>query len=117
MSSSTTPTIFQIPDIADAYLATFNALGRAYWDASTIQEKDLIHGTQEAIGEILTEIDKQDIANNTALFIQLTPKISAVNKALQKIKDDINNITKNINTASTVLAAISKIMSLTPSLF
>lgn len=116
MSSSTIPSVFQRPDIGDAYQETFDALGRAYWDASKIEDKDLIHGTQEAIGDIITAIDEQDLANNTAVFIQLMPKIEAVNSALTTIQSQISNITRNINTASTVLSAISKILSLTTSL-
>jgi len=83
-------------------------------EASDIASKDLIHGAQEAIGEIITAIDEQGLAKNTQLFIAFKPKIDAVNKALQTIKDEINQITKNIATAATVVSAISKVLTLWP---
>lgn len=114
--STTPPSILQNPDVASSYQAVFDALGRAYWEASDINSKDLIHGAQEAVGEILTQLDQQDLADNTNAFVQLQPKITAVNASLQNIKNQITNITKNISTAGTVISAISKVLSLFPGL-
>jgi len=112
--STTSPSILQNPDAAAAYQNVYDALGRAYWEASDINSKDLVYGAQEAIGEILTALDEQDLANNTNLFIQLRPKIAAVNASLQTIEAQISTITKNIGTASTVIAVINKALSLFP---
>lgn len=114
MSNPATPPILQNPDPGATYQAAYDALGRAYWEASDMANKDLIHGAQEAIGEIITAIDEQDLANNTQLFITFKPKIDAVNKTLQTIKDEINQITKNISTAATVVSAISKVLTVWP---
>jgi methyl-accepting chemotaxis protein len=111
-----TPPVLQNPDPGDTYQALYDALGRAYWEASTVENKDLIHGAQESIGEILTAIDQQELAANTALFSQLTPKIKATNEALEKIQGQINNITRNINTAASVLSGIAKVLSLFPAI-
>ncbi len=35
-------TVLQKPTTIDAYQALYDTLGRAYWDASTIDAKDLI---------------------------------------------------------------------------
>ena len=102
------------PDLAAAYQQAYDALGTAYWDASDIASKDLLHGTQEAIGDILTALDQDQLAGNTNAFTALNAKVKAVNTQLQEIKDSISIITKNINTASTVLAAASKVLSLLP---
>jgi hypothetical protein len=110
MSTATIPN----PDPAAAYQEVYDALSDAYWDATDIDSKDRIHGSMEAIADIITAYDEQDLANNTAVFLQLKPKIQAVNQALQGIKDDITKITKNINTATTVVAAISKVLSVVP---
>jgi hypothetical protein len=112
---STTPTsILQNPDAAATYQAVYDALGRAYWEASDINSKDLIYGAQEAIGEIISALDAQDLATDTNVFIQLRPKITAVNASLQTIQTQISAITKNISTAATVIAAINKALSLFP---
>ncbi len=113
--STTPPSILQNPDPGAAYQDVYDALGRAYWEASDINSKDLIYGAQEAIGEILTTLDEQDLASNTNVFIQLQPKIAAVNASLKTIQAQIATITKNISTAATVIAVISKALSLFPS--
>lgn len=115
MSATGSP-VLQNPDPGAIYQAAYDALGNAYWDASDIHSKDLIYGAQQAIGEIVTAFDKQQLATNTGLFIQLTPKIKAINTALTQIQDQITAITKNINTASKVISAISKVLSLYPDL-
>ncbi len=112
--SDTPPSILQNPDTAASYQAVFDALGRAYWEAPDINSKDLIHGAQEAVGEIITALDEQGIADNTTLFIQLQPKIEATNDALKDIQNKITSITKNIGTAATVVSAISKLLTLFP---
>ena len=114
MSSMTIPPVLQNPDLGDTYQETYDAIGRAYWDASDVASKDLIHGTQEAMAKIITAIDEDDLAHNTTLFMELRPKINAVNAALEEIKDNIAKITKNIDTAEDVLAAINKLLSLMP---
>ena len=113
--STTLPPILQNPDAAATYQAVYDALGRAYWEASDINSKDLIYGAQEAIGEIISTLDEQGLASNTEVFIQLQPKIAAVNASLQTIQKQISTITKNINTAATVITVISKALSLFPS--
>jgi hypothetical protein len=112
MSSTPLPSALQHPDLGDAYQDAFDALGRAYWDATDIESKDLIHGAQEAIGDIITAIDEDDLAHNTDVFNNLKPTIDATNAALKKIKDQITQITKNIGTASMVIGAVSKVLSL-----
>jgi hypothetical protein len=114
--STTPPSILQNPDTAASYQAVYDALGRAYWEASDINSKDLVYGAQQAIGNILTQLNQQGIASNTTLFIQLQPQINQVNASLKTIQDQISNITKNIGTAATVISAISKVLSLFPAL-
>ena len=108
-----TTTFLQNPTTVDAYQALYDTLGRAYWDASTIDAKDLIQGARESIYDIITELDEAQLDANTTALLALQPKIEDTNKALNKIKDSINEITKNINTATTVISAISKIVALT----
>ena len=114
--SAAASTVLQSLDPGTIYQAAYDALGKAYWDASDINNKDLIHGAQQAIGDILTAIDEQQLAANTELFIQLKPKLKAINDALTQIQKQITNITKNIDTAATVISAINKVLSLWPGL-
>jgi hypothetical protein len=106
--------VLQAPDLGDAYQDLYDALGKAYWEASDIPSKDLIHGAQESIGGIISAIDDQKLADNTANFVKLGQKIKATSAALKTIQGKINDITKNINTASLVLSGITKVLSLLP---
>lgn len=114
MSTSLTPPIAQPADLADAYQHLYDQLGKAYWHATDIDSKDLIHGTQMAIGDLLTALDEDELAGNTAQFTALLPKVKAVNDALKRVQESINQITKDIDTASMVLAAVNKLLTLVP---
>lgn len=104
----------QNPDLGDVYQQLYDDLGRAYWETSGAENKDLLHGTQEAIGKILTAINQQDLATNTALFLKLKSSIDAVNVQLEEIRQDINKITRNIETAGKIIAGINQALSLVP---
>jgi len=104
------------PDTIEIYKTLYDVLGRVYWEASDITSKDTIQGARDAIYEILTELNIAKLEANTALFLALKTKILDSNKALEEIKVKINTITKNISTASSVLAAIAKVASIAPAL-
>ena len=114
MSGQTTPAILQNPDIAASYQAVYDALKNAYWESSDINTKDQIYSAQQEIHDIVTALDEEDIKDLTAQFVALKPKIDATNQALKQIQDDISKISKNISTASAVVSAISKVLSLLP---
>jgi hypothetical protein len=110
---STSPSaVLQSPDTRAAYQAAYDALGSAYWDAADINSKDLVYKAQQAVGTILTALNSQQLTANTALFTQLTPQIQAANTALAQVKSSIATITKNVNTAATVISAVSKVLGL-----
>jgi hypothetical protein len=94
------------------YKALYDTLGRAYWEASDINAKDTIQGVRDAIYDILTDLNIAQLKANTALYLAVMPKIRHTNAALGKIKDDIGSITKNINTAATVMASITKVLTI-----
>ena len=110
MASNTLPTILQNRDLIASYKEILDLLSDAYWEASDMASKDLIYGVEESIGEIVTELDKQQIANVTEQFVALKPKIDATNAALADIKTKVNQITKNIGTASMLVSGITKIL-------
>jgi len=108
------PSILPNPDPADAYRDRTDSLDDAYWEASDISAKDLVHGLQTQVGEILDAIVQQQLATNTAAFAALGAKITTTNAGLKKIQAQIDDITKNIATAGKVLGAINTVLSLFP---
>jgi hypothetical protein len=115
-ATSTVPPPLTNPDNVQAYQDLYDALGRAYWDASDINSKDTIQGAREAVYAIITNLNEAQLEANTTKFLAIVPTIKSANDALANIQRSINNITKNINTAGVVLAAISKVLSLTSGL-
>ena len=109
-----TSSVLQNPSPADAYKLLYDSLGNAYWEASDISAKDQVYGAQKEVGEILTAINEQQLADNTALFAKMGAKILATNAALKKIQADIDQITKNISTAAKVTGAIAAVLSMFP---
>lgn len=109
---ASTPAPLADPDTIAAYRALYDTLGRAYWEASDINAKDTIQGARDAIYDILTDLNIAQLQANTTLFLVVIPKVRQTNIALGKIEDDITSITKNINTASSVIASIAKMMSI-----
>jgi len=101
-------------DLGAAYQQVYHLLGTMYWEASELPAKDLIFGAREAVAEIIDEIDQQELKINDRAFHVLGPKFSAANAALKKIQDDVTQITKNISTAASAIAAISKVLSFFP---
>jgi hypothetical protein len=101
-------------DPADAYQAVYDALGKAYWESSDLNMKDQIQGARDAVYNIITQIDEAELEANTNNFIGIMPEIKAANLALKAIQSEIGQITRNIQTAGTVIAVISKVLSLFP---
>jgi len=101
----------QQADMGAAYQQVYDLLGTMYWEASDLSAKDLLFGAREAVGKILDDIDQQELRTNEQAMKALAPQFSATNAALKKIQDDISQITKNISTAASAIAAISKVLS------
>jgi hypothetical protein len=114
--ASNLPPALTNPDTVVAYKALYEILGRAYWEASDLTAKDTIQGARDSIYEILTDLNIARLEANTGLFLALKARIEESNKALGEIKEKINSITKNISTASSVIAAIAKVLSVAPAL-
>ncbi len=112
----TASALLQQPDLGDAYETLYEVLKRMYWEASTLECKDEVHGVMEEVSDIIDQLDEQDLSANTEAFIALQPRMAAANAALQKIQADVAKITKNISTAASALAAIAKVVALVPKL-
>jgi hypothetical protein len=110
------PPILKKPETIDDYQALYDALGRAYWEASDIQSKDVIQGARESIYDIISDLDEAQLEANTSLLLAVEPKIKQTCATLKKIQSNIDDITKNIATAAKVVDAINKVLSIAAAL-
>ena len=106
----------QQASLGDLYRSLYDLLATLYWETSDLGNKDLVFGAREAVGGIIDAIDEQELTDNTAVINALLPRINAANTALDEIKGKISQITRNLNTAASVVAAISRILALVPKL-
>ncbi len=104
----------QHPSLGEAYQTVYDLLGTLYWESSDLPTKDLVFGAREAVGEILDAVDQQGLVDNTKILNALLPKITMANTALKEIQAGISSITRNLNTAANLVAAVSKVLSLVP---
>lgn len=111
---ATTPTVLQQPDLAEAYEGVYDVLKSMYWEASTVDAKDEVHGVMEEVGDIIDQLVQEDLVKDTAAFLALQPRISAANNALKKIAADVMKITKNLRTAAAAASAVAKVIALMP---
>ena len=101
-----------IPSLEDYWQDLFDSLNDAYWQASTLDRKDQIKAAEDEAYDIVSMLDEADLTTNTVAFAELSAKIKITNAALEQIKTDITNITKDISTAASVVSAIDKVLSL-----
>jgi hypothetical protein len=101
------------PVVPRAYYETlFNALGDAYWAASDLTAKDQIQGARDAVHQILTEINKAELEENTTQLINLSPYVKRTNVALKQLQSDVSSIVRRIEIVSEVEGAIANVLSL-----
>ncbi len=101
-------------DLRAAYQAVYDGLGTLYWECTDVASKDLVFGAREAVGQIIDALNQQQLEANTQALVALLPKIEAANTALAEIQTGITRLTRNLNTASSVVNAISLALSLVP---
>ena len=79
-----------------------------------MDSKDQVAAARDEAYDILTALNEEDLEKDTAGFLALSHKIALTNIALKQIQADINKITKNITTGASVIAAITKVLSIAP---
>jgi len=101
----------------DALQELYDCLNDAYWEATTIEGKDLISGCAQGVSDVLTQVHQQDFSARTPAFTQLADQVAQVNKKLTQLKSDIDKIIHRIDTATNVLGSIEKVINLAAPLF
>ncbi len=106
------PTSQDIGELRDAFSELHEALTAAYWAAGTMPDKDRIHGVQELVYDLLTDLNRADIASRTDELEALIEEIDDATDRLEALKEDIDDIIRAIKTVSEVVAAIEKALKL-----
>jgi hypothetical protein len=113
-SPTATPTL---SDVHDSYQELYNALNGAYWAASTVPDKDRIHGVMDLVFDALTDLNQASIQANTPAFTSMQAELKTTNAQIENVKADIAKLVASIKVATQVASAIDKAISLAAKYF
>jgi hypothetical protein len=108
-SSANVPTL---KGVHDAYQALYDCLKSAYWAASTISDKDRIHGVMDLVFDALTDLNRASIQADTPEFKAARAKLKTANEQITVLKKDLNELIAAVKTATQVASAADKAISL-----
>jgi hypothetical protein len=129
MSSTTatpTPTSPPVPAPLDPqalkdYTASLeqlhDLLTNAYWVATSIEAKDALTGLSQAVFDILTTFEQEEIETATPEYVALKGTVNAVNVKLQAVQTQINDWIHKIDVATKVVGAIAQALALAAKVF
>jgi hypothetical protein len=104
-------------EVHDAFGVLYQQLLNAYWVASTIEDKDRIHGIADSVFDILTQLNREDIQSDTAAFNALAKAVANANARLDRLKQDLDQIIHVVKVATDVTSAIDKALGLAAKFF
>jgi len=87
-------------------------LNSAYWAASTIEAKDQIHGAIDVVNAVLDQLDKAGLEADNEAIKELTGSLEVVNKDLDDLREQLDQIVHNVKVATEVVGAIDKAVSI-----
>lgn len=99
-----------VQEVHAKFQELYNALGEAYWRASTIEAKDRILGLQEVVFDILTELNRADLSSRTPAYVALKEKVDDANERLKRLNGEIDRIIYAIEVARRVVTAIDQVV-------
>jgi len=94
----------------EAYQGLYDELGELRWKLTDPDDIERIKEVRDQIYDVLSKLNKAQIADNTAAYAALQPDIDDCNQQLEEVQNDINTIVKNITIAANVTSAISRVI-------
>lgn len=111
MANGTTSEVSR-QEVCDAFQSLFDQLKDGYWAATTTEDKDTIKGLEDAVFDILTQLNQEDIESRDADFKALTGTVKGIVPRLEKLKNDIDQVVRNVKIATSVAQALDEAISL-----
>jgi hypothetical protein len=104
-------------EVHDAYEALYERLSDAYWAASTIQDKDRIRGLEDALYDILTDLNAANLRSRTADYQTCKGLVEATNARLSTLKEDLDKVIHAVKIATQVAGALDKALAIAVKFF
>jgi hypothetical protein len=97
-------------DLNDAYSQLLFDLSNAYWAAGDMATKDQLYGYVEVVTNLITQLNATDLTIRDAQYTKASQQINAVNGQLKTLQGQITSLINRISTVSTIVADITKVL-------
>jgi hypothetical protein len=110
------PTIPLTPDLRAAYEDLYDKYETAIENTRDPGVSEALQASQLDVEDILTKDDLYQFEADTALYAALLQQITTTNTNLATLKTQIEALTSHVSTFGDILAAITKVLTLVPTL-
>jgi methionine synthase II (cobalamin-independent) len=101
----------------DAMQALYNLLNQSYNAATSLDAEMAINDLADAVSDILTELNQDGIAQNTAQLQALQPGVNAVNASITAAKAQLSTWVKDVGIAGQIAGVMDKAVQLAGTIF
>jgi ribosome-associated translation inhibitor RaiA len=101
-----------LADYREALQDLYDQLVRVCPAAATLEAKDAIRGLTESIFDILTTLNRADIASNTPQYAAIETAIRGLNQQLQKMQGRMDDWIHVVSVSEQVTHAIGRAIDL-----
>ena len=104
-------------DVYDAFQQLYQQLSDGYWASTSIDAKDRIRGLADAVSEILTELNRDDIESRTDDFKTLTDIVKVITPRLAILGKEIDQVIYAVKIGQNVAKAVDTAIGLAAKYF
>ncbi len=97
-------------DVYHAFHRLYDELKKAYFDAKTRDDKKRIKEWQDAISDILTQLNRGFIEARTDEFATLERSVKDVMPRLQKVREEIQELIGYVELAGKITKAVDRVI-------
>ena len=94
-----------------------NLLNQAYNSAPNLDAEIAIDNLADAVSAVLTQLNEEGLAADTAQLQALQPSVNAVNAQLVAAQAQVNNWVKDVGTAAEIAGVMAKAVQLAGTVF
>jgi hypothetical protein len=106
-----------LEEVHDSYQNAYIFLTSAYWAASTIENKDRIHGVMDVVFDLLTDLNRETLVADSDDFTALASELQSANAELTSLKNQIAQLIAAVKVATEVASAIDLAIALAAKYF
>ena len=104
-------------NLRNSLQSLYDLLNKAYWYPSTIEAKDAINGSAQAVFQIITVLNQAALDSDSDQYKALKITVTAVNKKLTSVPAQIDNWIHDVGIATQVASVIDQALGYAKTVF